>query len=204
MENTEENLDLNRLKEQWKNGFAHPAADPGHLPIRHLIQQNMHLQSSSAVKRLRRNLLIEILATIPMMVAIYVLLDRLGRHLPVLIWIVLLALTFGYHVFLYWKLSRNAPTMEENLAETLKTQVKEVGQFVRMYTVLSYVFGVFLFAVAVLNAYLHSPNYATMAINAMLGVFAGLGAFMSVKWYSTQLYGQHYETLAACYREFME
>ena len=198
MENKQENDDLRDLKAIWNADFQKKTIEQPFIQ-----QQNLSTimkQQTSSVQRIRRNLLIEILTTIPMMVGIYWIAAYKEMHFHPAVWAALIVLTFGYHVYLYFNLNKKEQAQEKNVLTSVHATVSELRGFMRMYEVTAWVLAAIMLAVVTGLTMLVSH----WAVGLLLGSFTALGAFTAVKWYVNKLYGQHYAQLQACEKELME
>lgn len=198
MENKQENDDLRDLKAIWNADFQKKTIEQ---PI--IQQQNLSTimkQQTTSVQRIRRNLLIEILTTIPMMAGIYWIAAYKGMHFHPALWAVLIVLTFGYHVYLYFNLNKRDQVQENNVLTSVHATVIKLRGFMRMYEVTAWVLATIMLAVVTGLTMLVSH----WAVGLLLGSFTALGAFVAVKWYVNKLYGQYFNQLKACEKELTE
>lgn len=198
MENKQENDDLRDLKAIWSADFQKKTIEQ---PI--IQQQNLSTimkQQTSSVQRIRRNLLIEILVTIPMMGGLYWAAAYRGLHLHPAAWAALIVLTFGYHVYLYFNLNKREQAQENNVLTSVHATVSELRGFMQMYNIAAWSFALIIL---VATAWMVSL-IRHWSIGILVGTLAALGTWVAVKWYVNKLYGQHYEQLQACEKELLE
>jgi hypothetical protein len=197
--NTDNNdFDLDGLKDLWKGAMlAQTETEPftNHQKILFAMQQ----KTTAAAKAIQRNLLIEILVTIPMVIAAYIGSHYLPYKIPAFAWVALIIGTFGYHLYLYWKLKNQQPNTE-TLLVSVEKQVGEMRGFMQMYRILEILLAIVcMIAVFAMWHGLTKATFWLLPGYTMVGVFAAIGGFVSVRWYATKLYGQHYTTLLQTY-----
>jgi hypothetical protein len=194
MENKKDNLDFDDLKGLWQSSLESDATND---PIfnNHKILTIMQEKTSAAVQKIRRNLMIEILITIPVVIGAYFYLEARGVHLPILFWIGLPLFCFGYQTYLYWKLQKEAVPMA-SVNETIKTQHANLQGFMRMYDIAA-VLGGIVFCVAsgrFFYDYYHK-DVLILPILMLLSLSSGYGFYAFCRWYVQKLYRQYYTTL---------
>lgn len=189
-----DNLDLDNLKSLWQNRIEEQVQNNS-LFNNDKILIIMKEKTSSAVKKVRRNLLIEILVTIPMFIGTYFLFAATGIHLPFAGWLVFLLVTFGYHIYMYWKL-QNEEVPLETVSENINKQHKELSGFMKMYEITALVLG-FLSCITIGTfLYLFSAkSIFLLPVYAIISLSSGYGLYVFVKWYAHKLYGQHYSVI---------
>jgi hypothetical protein len=194
MENKKNDLDFDDLKGLWQSSLESDAVnDPAF--NHHKILTIMQEKTSTAVQKIRRNLMIEILVTIPVIIGAYFYIEARGIHLPIFFWVGLLFLCLGYQVYLYWKLQKEVvPTASVN--ETIKTQLANLQGFIKMYDV-GAILGGIVFCVAsgrFFYDYYHKDSLI-LPVLMLLSLSSGYGFYAFVRWYVQRLYGQYFATL---------
>ena len=196
--NTNNNdFDLDGLKDLWKGAML--AQTETEYFNNQEILFAMQQKTTAAAKAFQRNLLIEILVTIPMVVAAYIGSLYLPFTISPLLWVAFIIITFGYHVYLYWKLQNQQPDTE-TLLVSIEKQVSEMRGFIKMYKSMEIVFAVTCpLAILILAHARMNTNYGVLLVAVLLAIFGGIGAVVSLRWYVNKLYGQHYNTLLQTY-----
>jgi predicted small integral membrane protein len=187
-------LDLDDLKSLWQNQLEDNAANDPFFNNQKILEI-MQEKSTAAVKLIRRNILIEILITIPLIIGAYFLLEARNIHLSLVAWIGIIVLTFGYHAFLLWKLQHQAvPT--ESVNTTIKKQHADISGFIRMYDLVAVIGGLtFCFASGFLSYNNDRADLFILSVTAIGSLSSGYGCYIFVRWYIRKLYGQHYAIL---------
>ena len=189
-----DNLNFEDLKSLWQNNLENNIANDNTFN-NHKILTIMQEKTSSAVQKIRRNLMIEILITIPMLIGSYFLFEARGLHFPILFWVGLIIMTFGYHVYLYWKLQKEAVSIT-TVHETIKKQLANLQRFIKMYDIVAIVGGIVFCLVSSMFFYAHYNNDVVMfSVLMLLSLSCGYGFYAFVHWYIQKLYGQYYSLL---------
>jgi cation transport ATPase len=196
MENKKDNLDFDDLKGLWQSSLESDAAnDPifNHLKILTIMQE----KTSAAVQKIRRNLMIEVLTTIPVLIGAYFFLESRGVHLPIFLWIGIVFITIGYQVYLYWKLQKEAVPMA-SVSENINTQHANLQHFMKMYKVGAILGGIVFCAASGRFFYdYYSKDGLIFPILMLLSLSSGYGFYAFTHWYTQKLYGQYFSTLEA-------
>jgi hypothetical protein len=190
----EDNLNFDDLKGLWQSNMETNAAhDPSFNNQKILII--MQEKTSAAVQKLRRNLLIEILTSIPLLIGGYFLVEARGIHLPLLFWMGVLLMTIGYHVYLYWKL-QNETVSTASVSETIQKQHAVLQRFMKMYDIWAIVGGIALSAASGWFFYVHfKEDVLIFAILLAFSLSTGYGFYVLFRGYVQRLYGQYYAVL---------
>ncbi len=189
-----DNFDFNDLKSLWQSSLENSVASDNTFD-NHKILTIMQEKISSAVKKIRRNLLIEILTTIPLLIGGYFISEARGLHLPIFYWVGIILITIGYHVYLYWKLQKETVSIT-TVSETIKKQHANLHRFIKMYDILAIVGGIVFCLVSSLFFYAHYKDDVVMfTLLMLLSLSSGYGFYAFVHWYIQKLYGQHYSLL---------
>ena len=189
-----DNLNFEDLKSLWQNNLENNVANDNTFN-NHKILTIMQEKTSSAVQKIRRNLMIEILITIPMLIGFYFLFEARGLHFPILFWVGLIIMTFSYHVYLYWKLQKEAVSIT-TVHETIKKQLVNLQRFIKMYDIVAIVGGIVFCLVSSMFFYAHYNNDVVMfSVLMLLSLSCGYGFYAFVHWYIQKLYGQYYSLL---------
>lgn len=193
-----ENFDLDALKDLWQNNLEGHVNDTNFISNQQILTI-MKEKTSSAVQKVRRNLLIEVLTTIPVVVIGYYFFKSRNVEIPNWASILFLFVTFAYHIYLYWKLSNKvAPT--DTVLETIKKQMDEIGRFIKMYDQIAIFGGIFFLTANTLVFYrFYKGDYVLMCVSFLLSLCSGLGFFVFVRWYTAKLYGKYHTTLVQSY-----
>ena len=193
-----ENFDFDALKDLWQNNLEGHVNDTNFISNQQILTI-MKEKTSSAVQKVRRNLLIEVLTTIPVVVIGYYFFKSRNVELPNWASVLFLFITFAYHIYLYWKL-RNATAPIDTVLETIKKQKDEIGRFVKMYNQLAIVGAIFFLVANTLVFYrFYKDDYMLIGISFLLSLCSGLGFFVFMRWYTAKLYGQYHATLVQSY-----
>ena len=193
-----ENFDFDALKDLWQNNLEGHVNDTNFISNQQILTI-MKEKTSSAVQKVRRNLLIEVLITIPMFIATYYFFQLKNIQLPNWAWAVFVLTTFSYHIYLYWKLSKTTvPT--DTVLDTVKKQKDEIGRFVKMYNQFAVIGGIFFLVANTLVFYrFYKDDYLLIGISFLLSLCSGYGFFVFMRWYTAKLYGKYHTTLVQSY-----
>ncbi|MEY4904848.1 MAG: hypothetical protein RLZZ292_2663 [Bacteroidota bacterium] len=195
-DNNNDTFDLDGLKQLWKADMETQSETQS--LTHHQLLTIMLQKTTSAVQAVQRNLLIEILVTIPLFIGGYFTTAAIGRPFPISTWLALFVAACSYHVYLYWKLTKLPPN-EAMLSITVEKQVQELKGLIKMYQYLAILVGLIFFFVGVSHVYFLIQNNILLLIpQVFFSLFSGLGAFFVTRWYIDKLYGQHYTTLLEC------
>jgi hypothetical protein len=198
--NTDNNdFDLDGLKDLWKGAMLAQTESESFTDNQKILFA-MQQKTTAAAKAIQRNLLLEILVTIPMIVAIYIGSCYLPYTISPLLWVAFILVTLGYHVYLYWKLKNQQPDTE-TLLVSVEKQVGEIRGFMKMYQILE----ISLAAISVIAVFLMwhdltKGSFWLLPGYIMIAVLAAIGSFVSVRWYANKLYGKHYTALLQTYQ----
>jgi hypothetical protein len=189
-----DNLNFEDLKGLWQSSLDSQAInDPSF--DNHKILTIMQEKTSSAVQKIRRNLMIDILVTIPLIIGGYFLFEKRGIHFPILFWVGLILFSISYHVYLYWKLQKQAVSIA-NVHETINEQRAKLLGFIKMYDIFAIVGGI-VFCLAS-GSFFHANYHKDTFILIPLMLFslsAGYGFYTFTRWYAQKIYGQYYSIL---------
>jgi hypothetical protein len=209
MEKPDPITDLDLLKADWNKALDQKTASFSDQPIlSSIILQNMKQQTASAYQRLQRNLLLEVLFTLVLLLGIIYATEAAGRHFSPVFWVVVGALSLGYHVYLYFKLKKDVPMLDSNLRDTLQTSIRDMSVMMRMYRLASWLMAIVIFFACMFgniftfNQFLSGLNtsftdaklYYILA-QTVIAALAAFGAYVATRWYVYKVYGQHYEAL---------
>lgn len=182
------------LKALWQQDMPEQKA---HFFTRQQILELMQQQTTSAVQQLRRNLLLEISTATLAIIGAYGLTHYIGLHFQWYIWAIFILITIGYHSYLYFQLPRKQSLMDGNLLQTTERLLRQLQPIVSMGK-----WGSWLLALVLLGATaLFTMRMETLqqrSIVVLLGSFAIVGGYYSVKNYIDRLYGQYYRQLQEC------
>jgi hypothetical protein len=196
--NKNDNFDLDGLKKLWNDDMDLQSETQSF--SNNQILTIMLQKTTSAVRSVQRNIIIEILLAIPIIIGGYFICIALGRPFPIPAWIALFILTCGYHVYLYWQLTKLPPN-ENTLISTVEKQLKEVKNIVKIYDYSAIIIGIVFFVIGILHVYpFTQKSLLLLAPQVFFSFFSGLGAFFATRWYSDKLYGQHYSTLLQSFK----
>jgi hypothetical protein len=193
MDNKEKISELDALKAAW-NELAQSAS----IPDKQQILDIMKKKATNSILRLRRNLSIEIGITVLLFIGAYALTIVRGLHFSPLSWAFLLVLTFGYHVYLWLKLTLQ-PLPDETLVDSLRQQADRTGRLLGMYKAMSWFLALLVFGAIALN--IEYPLDSVQGILRLaMALLAAIGAFALVRWFARVAYGQHHTDLLAAIR----
>jgi hypothetical protein len=193
-------LDLDGLKSLWNVEMQTEAESfSDNQQILTIMQQ----KTTTTVARFQRNLLLECLTAVPLFIGAYFLFDFFNKQLPLLVWLGIVIIAFGYHIYLYITLKKQAEASAP-LAVFLETQLAEIRKFMKMYEIIAVLFSIILFFATLFQAYVILILRLKLSILILVPQFciaalASAGAFFVTHWFANKLYGQHYATLQACY-----
>lgn len=209
MEKPDPITDLDLLKADWNKALDQKTANFSDQPIlSSIILQNMKQQTASAYQRLQRNLLLEVLFTLALLLGIIYATEAAGRHFSPVFWVVVGALSLGYHVYLYFKLKKDVPMLDSNLHDTLQTSIRDMGVMMRMYRLASWLMAIVIFFACMfgniftfnqffseLNTSFTDAKLYYLVAQTVIAALAAFGAYVATRWYVYKVYGQHYEAL---------
>lgn len=189
-----DNLNFEDLKSLWQNNLENNVANDNTFN-NHKILTIMQEKTSSAVQEIRRNLMIEVLITIPMLIGSYFLFEARGLHFPILFWVGLIIMTFGYHVYLYLKLQKEAVPIA-TVHETIKVQLTNIQRLIKMYDLLAIVGGIVFCLISAVYFYaFYNKDVVLWSVLMILSLSSGYGFYAFVHWYIKKFYGQYYSIL---------
>lgn len=189
-----DNLNFDDLKGLWQSNLDSKAmSDPSF--DNHKILTIMQEKTSSAVKKIRRNMMIDVLITIPLIVGGYFLFESRGIHLPIIFWFGLILFSISYHVYLYWKLQKQAVSIG-NVSETIKAQHDNLEGFIKMYDIAAVVGGIVFCLASVKFFYAnYNKDVLIVVISMLFSLASGFGIYAFVHWYFQKIYGQYYSII---------
>lgn len=189
-----DNEALDRLKTLWNKDMERRSADPELLDPSQLLQ-HMQQQVQNTLQGLRRNLAIEIVSSLAILAALYLLMEYLGRHFSPLLWAGIVLITVGYHSWLYFRLSRNQPVLDSDLKSSIDQTLRQLKPIVDMGRWGGWVLAVLL-VFGGINLALKQTRQAEAVLVGLLMAFAAAGAVFAVKYYIERLYGRHFKRLS--------
>jgi cation transport ATPase len=189
-------FNIDDLKSLWQSQSEQEAAQDLSFN-NHKILNIMQEKTNAAVQRIRKNLLIEVVLTIPLMIGMYFLFQAKDIRLPSIFWIGLTVLTFGYHVYLLWKLPKNELNTT-SISETINHQYRRIKGLIRIYNLMAIVGGLVFFAASGLVFYNQYQNSTVMLpVLLIISLSSGYGFYAFVRWYNQKVYGQYLTVLEA-------
>ena len=189
-----DNLNFDDLKGLWQSNLDRKAMNDSSFD-NHKILTIMQEKTSSAVKKIRHNMIIDVLITIPFAVGGYFLFESRSIHLPIIFWFGLILFSISYHLYLYWKLQKQVVSIE-NVNETIKTQHANLIGFIKMYDIAAVVGGIVFCLTSVKFFYINcNKDILTLTILIFFSLASGFGIYAFVHWYVKKIYGQYYSIL---------
>lgn len=200
MENNKETPDLDHLKAVWNQDLQR-LSDSAEFINRQNLSAMMHQRTHSAIARLKRNLLIEIVSTALMLAAFIAYTLWIGRPVSWYVWAAIILVTFTGHVLLYGSLRRQDQMLESKLTEALDTSIRHTGRFVRSFKQSALIIALVIFFIGFNMSFALYDDRTKVWIGVLYSVLAAVGEFSLAQLYIQKLYGRHHEKLLACRAE---
>ena len=197
-------MELDNLKDLWRDldrGDAHLKGDEQILKI-------LQKRSQSPIARMKRNLLLELIAVIILysFPIWYFLQTSMGRYRGIALFLFVVGILFVFYYYRKNKLLSEMQCVTCEVRSNLERKLVTVEKYVRFY----FVSGTVLYPVAyfvpgfivllkypdesVAERFTESAVYIVFVI---LGLLTTVGSYFLNRWYIKKLYGRHIEKLKA-------
>ncbi|MCC7506362.1 MAG: hypothetical protein IT259_13730 [Saprospiraceae bacterium] len=203
MENDKELPDLDHLKAAWSQDLQRQSESAEYINRQNLLAM-MHQRTHSAISRLKRNLMIEIVSTAIILAALFCYTLWVARPVAWYAWLAIILVTFTGHVMLYRSLRRQDRMLESKLIEALETSIRHTGRFVRNFKQGALVIALIIFFIGFNMSFALYGGREIGWIGVLYAALAAAGVFFLTNLYVQKLYGQHHENLLACRKELTQ
>ena len=195
-------MELDNLKDLWRDldrEETYPADDEHILKI-------LQRRSQSPIARMKRNLLIELIAVVILysFSIWYFLLASNGLYSEIALFLFILGLFFGFYYYKKNRLLNKMQCVTCEVRSNLERQLKTLEKYVRFYFIFATVLCPVAYFVPGFIVLLKYPGEAiaqrftastTYIVFVIIGVVITCGSYFLNRWYVTKLYGRHIEKL---------
>ncbi|MBL7805753.1 MAG: hypothetical protein JNL02_18565 [Saprospiraceae bacterium] len=200
MENNKELPDLDHLKAAWNQDLLRQSDSAEFINRQNLLAM-MQQRTHSAISRLKRNLMIEIVSTAFMLAALFGYTLWVARPVPWYAWLAIILITFTGHVVLYQSLRRQDRMLESKLIEALETSIRHTGRFVRAGKQMAWIVAIIILLAMGNQILAMEEKGQNVGQDLFLTALAAFTAYFLVNFYVENLYGKYYKNLLACREE---
>jgi hypothetical protein len=184
----------------------------------------MQQKITVAANAIQRNLLLEILVRIPLMIGVYIICLYANYHLGTSFWAAMFLVPLMGHLHLFFYLryqdSENETHLirlekplkkiydicyryaNETLMLKLEKQLKEIYHFISMYRLMDFVVFSFFSALSIVGTWqtLAKDNFYILSAFIIIAICTAIGSFLIIRWYAGKRYGRHYNTILLAYK----
>lgn len=203
MENDKELPDLDHLKAAWSQDLQRQSDSAEFINRQHLLAM-MHQRTHSAISRLKRNLMIEIVSTAFMLAALFGYTVWVANRLPWYVWAAIVLVTFTGHVLLYFSLRRQDRLSESKLTEALDTCIRHTGRFVRTGKQMAWIVAIIILLGGINLMLTTEEQWSKVGRDLFFSVLSAFGAYFLINLYVENLYGKYYKNLLTCREELTQ